>query len=34
MPCGNWIDDLPAEFWPVVHVTALGKDAEREVIGK
>ena len=34
MPWGSWINDLPAEFFPVVHITALSKDMDGEVIVK
>jgi hypothetical protein len=32
VPWGSWINDPPAEFFLVVHITAFGKGMDGEVI--
>jgi hypothetical protein len=34
VPWRSWINDLPAEFFLVVHITAFSKDIDGEVIVK
>jgi hypothetical protein len=32
VPWESWINDLPAEFFLVVHITAVGNETDGEVI--
>jgi hypothetical protein len=34
VPWGSWINDLPAEFFLVVRITAFSQDMDGEVIVK